>query len=378
MKPESIVDFGEMPVYMGCVSTPEVNDVNWSMEWGINPNGLLTVLNPPPLALVYPEQHSDPTNSSLWMRHHHSLASFIASIAESQDVLEIGAAHGILSEIVSSEHPGRFNWVIVEPNPTNVDRTSVRIIRGWFPEALVDERASWPVIVSSHVLEHALDPIKFVRDCNLSQPVGGQLILSWPDMQKMAERTDLNMLNFEHLHYLPSTIVIKILELSGYEVEEFREFEGHSVFLSAKKTNESLSLLTEESLTTNASELAELSVRYKRTLESTVKKFNDAMRDWEGDIWLFGAHIFTQYLIAGGLELSRAVGILDNAKSKHGLRLYGTNLLVHSPSELSGKSDQLILLAAALYEEEIIAQLKTIELSESVVFSSLAGRVTLS
>ena len=375
MASDQSIDFGDMPVFMGCTGSGVGSDILWNMRWGLSDGGLLTVLNPPPIELVYPDQHLEPGVSNLWMRHHKSFADFFDEYSDSNDVLEIGAAHGMLASLIEESTPGRYNWLIIEPNPVNIENTPATIIQGWFPEALPIDVAIWPTIVSSHVLEHALDSYQFLAQCSSIQEVGDQLIISWPDMEKMAARTDLNMLNFEHLHYLPSETVINMLKSLGYEVEIAYEFEGHSIFLSARKKSSASNI--EPFKNSQDESLIDLAGRYKQTLNETVASFNEMSCDWSGEIWLFGAHIFSQFLISAGLDTSRISGLLDNAPSKIGQRLYGTDLYVTSPLELTHKSNQLILLAAALYEKEIIQQFETLGLSDSIILSSLSGKIIL-
>lgn len=375
MVSDPFVDFGEMPVFIGCTESDVGNDILWNMRWGVSDGGLLTVLSPPPLELVYPDQHLDPGISSLWMRHHESFAGFLDECSDSIDVLEIGAAHGILASLIEESTPGRYNWLIIEPNPVNIENTPARIIQGWFPEALPNDVAVWPTIVSSHVLEHALNPYQFLAECSSIQEVGNQIIISWPDMEKMAARTDLNMLNFEHLHYLPVHTVINMLESLGYRVEKTYEFEGHSIFLSARKDASASNI--EPFKNSQDESLIDLASRYRQALGETVASFNEISRDWNGEIWLFGAHIFSQFLISAGLDTSRLSGLLDNAPSKIGQRLYGTDLYVTSPLGRADKSNQLILLAAALYEKEIIHQFESLGLSDSIILSSLSGKIVL-
>ena len=70
-------------------------------------------------------------------------------------------------------------------------------------------------------------------------------------------------------------------------------------------------------------------------------------------VYLFGAHVFAQYLIAFGLDTSRIVSLLDNDPKKQGKRLYGTTLLVQSPAVLRGDRRPTVILKAGVYNEEI-------------------------
>ena len=45
--------------------------------------------------------------------------------------------------------------------------------------------------------------------------------------------------------------------------------------------------------------------------------------------------------------------ILDNDKSKHGNRLYGTNLHCFCPTVLKGQKNPIVILKAGIYNKEI-------------------------
>jgi len=84
-----------------------------------------------------------------------------------------------------------------------------------------------------------------------------------------------------------------------------------------------------------------------------IKNLNDKIEIHKGPIYLFGAHIFSQYLMAFGLKIDNVVNILDNSKLKQGKRLYGTDLFVKSPKCLKNVDSPLVILKAGPYNDEI-------------------------
>jgi hypothetical protein len=91
------------------------------------------------------------------------------------------------------------------------------------------------------------------------------------------------------------------------------------------------------------------------------------MRDTTQPVYLFGAHVFAQYLIAFGLDTSLIVSLFDNDPKKLGKRLYGTNLRVQSPSVLREVKNPIVILKAGVYNEEIKADILC-NINSSVVF----------
>ena len=98
---------------------------------------------------------------------------------------------------------------------------------------------------------------------------------------------------------------------------------------------------------------------------------NAQINHFEGQIYLFGAHIFTQMLIAAGLDTSKIHTILDNAHHKSGKRLYGTDLEVQKPSLIesneSSSGPVLIVAVVGEYFSEIKSQLQAINPNAIVI-----------
>jgi hypothetical protein len=92
-------------------------------------------------------------------------------------------------------------------------------------------------------------------------------------------------------------------------------------------------------------------------MRSEVESLNDLISDIHTPVYLFGGHIFSQYLVNFGLAEELITNILDNDPNKEGGRLYGTNLICHSPKILSGLEKATIILRAGIYNEEIKADI---------------------
>ena len=87
--------------------------------------------------------------------------------------------------------------------------------------------------------------------------------------------------------------------------------------------------------------------------EKMIENLNYEIENHDGEIFLFGAHIFSHYLIGFGLSTEKIDSILDNSPIKIGKRLYGTKLKVQSPKILSNYKKPLVILKAGVYNDEI-------------------------
>ena len=91
-----------------------------------------------------------------------------------------------------------------------------------------------------------------------------------------------------------------------------------------------------------------------------VDKLNEVISETSKEIFLFGGHISSQFLVNFGLNTARLNGILDNSDVKNGKRLYGTRLYISKQDMLSEIQSPMVILKAGQYQEEIRMQLLNI------------------
>ena len=86
-----------------------------------------------------------------------------------------------------------------------------------------------------------------------------------------------------------------------------------------------------------------------------IKKLNRLIlnKKLRNPIFLFGAHVFSQYLLNFGLNEKKIKFVLDNDKQKQNKRLYGTKLKVRSPKILSKYEKPIVILKVGVYKNEI-------------------------
>jgi hypothetical protein len=98
---------------------------------------------------------------------------------------------------------------------------------------------------------------------------------------------------------------------------------------------------------------------YINYYKELISQINQKIEETNSKIFLFGGHIFSQYLIAFGLNTFKIVNILDNSPLKQEKRLYGTDLIVKSPKVLSNYNNPIVILKAGLYNNEIMEDILT-------------------
>jgi len=345
---ERLYEFPNFPVFMGCLNQSVGLDLKQDMSWWISRgSGLIQLKSLLPLDILYPESHGAGSVGALWEQHHRIFALFVSKVSPTS-VLEIGGAHGILAH---EYHKARqIPWTILEPNPSPIRGCTARFIKGFFDEnfTYTDE---FDTIIHSHVFEHVYKPDAFMRHLSGFMKSGQKLVFSLPNMQVMLERKYTNCINFEHTVLLTEPYVEYLLAKHGFNLIAKEYFmDDHSIFYSATRDSEVKPVLLPTNLYEKNKKVYMDYVNYHKTL---IADLNHKMSDSSQPFYLFGAHVFAQYLLQMGLNTDKIVSLLDNDPNKQGKRLYGTNLQVLSPQVLLNVRDPMVILKAGVYNDEI-------------------------
>lgn len=352
--------FKSFPVFMGCVDHRESEDVFCDMYWVMNSSRSPMVVTPElPNSLLYMNNHNEPVGE-LWKAHHRAFGRFVKTHMKGSGVYEVGGAHGLASLEVVKKYG--IQWVIHDLNPIPVPDYSGEVIKGAFTAETARLDSRYQTIAHSHTLEHVHDPYLFLAEISRVLPVGGRHIISWPNMDAMLERCDLNFLNFEHTVFLPKKTVLELLTATGFRMVRIEPFQRHSWFIAVEKVSNTIG--GRPPVDDFPMDLFD---RYFASLSERAEQMRSAIENYKGHVYAFGAHVFTQMLIAAGLPQAQLSAVLDNSKSKQGRRLFGTNLRVVSPEAALSETGGLVVMAVAEYEREIRSQLSQIQPEVEIV-----------
>jgi hypothetical protein len=181
------------------------------------------------------------------------------------------------------------------------------------------------------------------------------MIFSVPNLELYLKKKYSNVINFEHTYLLTETMMDFLLQKHGFVILEKKLFENHSIFYA-----------TEKGIPSSVITIPDRYMEYKKLYKDMITyykneaaKFNDLMKDVEGPVYLFGAHIFSQFLIYWGLGSrdKKIDCIIDNSELKQGKRLYGSELFVKSPNIIKNQRKACVILKAGQYQDEIREQL---------------------
>ena len=174
------------------------------------------------------------------------------------------------------------------------------------------------------------------------------MVFATPLIDNMLSHNFTNAVNFEHTYVISHEMVIDLLEICGLELLAVHKFSPYANFYAAVKNHN-----------TKIKRKLDYS-KHKRIFQSfidyhlsEVKNIQSRLPSKKHETFIFGAHIFTQYLLNFGLQEESFLNILDNDPNKIGNRLYGTRLTVKSPKLLENYDKPTVVLKAAQYTEEI-------------------------
>ena len=135
---------------------------------------------------------------------------------------------------------------------------------------------------------------------------------------------------------------------NGFQIVDTYDFSKYACFYVCQKTEDSYEDLNFSEFEDNKTINNFLNYHLEE-----VEKIKQKIDTNKENTFIFGAHIFTQYLINFGLNEELFSNILDNDPKKIDNRLYGTDLIVRSPKILKNYDSPLVVLKAAQYTEEI-------------------------
>lgn len=347
---EPLYTLKSFPVFIGCTSEDKKKDLRADMVFDICKNtGFIQLRNLLPLEVIYGQYHSEAVGG-VWKEHHQKFSEFIAQY-KPQSVLEVGGSNGNLAKITIAQMPS-LDWTIIEPAPTIVSEGKIKVIKGYF-DGKFKFKNPVDAVINSHVLEHLYDPESMIRHIYKILPSNGKFIFSVPHLYKWLANHFPNTLNFEHTVFLTEDIVDYLLKRNGFKILSKDYFQEHSIFYCAQKTNNKLSPIPPRKYDEYKKLYLGLIAYYKKE----VSKLNRQVEKINGPVYLFGAHIFSQFLLYFGLNEKKLAGILDNSELKQGKRLYGSALKVSSPKIITGQTETGIILRAGAYNAEIKRQL---------------------
>ncbi len=336
--------FNDFPTYMGVTNSAVENDAREDMIFSkCSTCSCVQLSNLIPLDILYSKPHNSAIGK-MWDRHHYEFYQFIKSYAKGT-IMEIGGGNLKLARHLEKETS--VEKIIVHDYNFYQEDVSNKIIFKSPSESSNTQREKVDMIVHSHLIEHLYEPVSDIENMASLLPIGAHMAIAMPLIDVMIADKFTNAMNFEHTYMLTYEMAEMMLNMAGLHIVDKKYFSPHIAFVIAEKTgNKSAPVVKYEG---SVKAFNEFISYYKEEVE----KIQSKIKSKKEDTFIFGAHIFTQYLFGFGLSEGLFSNTLDNDPDKIGNRLYGTSLKVKSPKILKEVEYPVVVLKAAMYTEEI-------------------------
>lgn len=316
-------------------------DLTADMVWANSEKGTACIRNLIDPRLLYSYSHNPGTVGKIWKDHHQRFFNFINDHPY-QNVLEIGGSSGnLLDNFLRTNKT--FNWTLLEPAlNTKINDQRVCFIKDFFENYSSTEK--FDTIIHSHVFEHIYNPIDFLKKVNYLLEDDGIQYISIPNMTEWMNNNFSSVMSFEHTYFIDENIAEYLLNKTGFEIID-KVVNSHSIFVKAKKIS---------SIIEKPADFTYI----KTFVETYLKRIKDDIEHVKKSIgsekfYLFGGTVNSQFLLKLGLDQSKVINLLDNDPHKHNKRLYGTNVIVVSPSVLKNINSPIVVVRSGPYNEEI-------------------------
>jgi 2-polyprenyl-3-methyl-5-hydroxy-6-metoxy-1,4-benzoquinol methylase len=357
---ELIYSIKNFPVFVGISEDNIQNDKFVNMNFYISKSTGMVQLNPlVNLNTVYQASHNPGTIGQIWKNHHQALSDFLLKF-DKNVVLEIGGYSGILANKCLQKNQNII-WTIVDPHVKQFDNKI--IIDNSFFDENYESAVKYDLIVHSHLIEHVTNINSFLSTCHKHLSEDGYMVFSLPNFDMFIDKRLTNAINFEHTYFINEYFLSKLFELHGFElVEKSYYYKEFNIFYCVKKC---------ESKTTDfdQSKYEEYKTKFLKYFEDIinfVKKVNSEISN-QDDVFMFGGHVTSQFLLSLGLKESKITCLLDNDPNKQNKRLYGSNLIIQSPTILADYDNPILILKNSSFDEEIKAQILEINKNTKIL-----------
>ena len=363
---EKFIEFKNFPVFIGCTDKPQKEDLFANMSWDIcKDSGCIQLSKLLPINVIYSGYHSEALGK-IWKAHHQKFIEFIMKNT-SKNILEIGGSNGELAEMVC-EVKTDIKWTIIEPNPDEnkiFKNKNIDLIKDFVNKNLLIEKGR--DVIHSHVFEHIYEPNKFLEDISEYLDVGSKQIFSIPNLKSYLKMKYSNTINFEHTFYFNEEMIEYMFNKYDFKILNKEYFQDHSIFFAVEKVSNLKKKEIKNFYAENKKDYLAMVNYYKKL----VTEINEITTLNNQPVFLFGAHIFSQFLIYLGIKEENLIGILDNSEYKEGKRLYGTKYSISKPDKISSYEKPNIIIFAGQYQEEVEKQISQINSKAKIISPNL-------
>lgn len=335
------------PIYMGISHDPPSQDKYADMVFAKCADcQCIQMKNLIPLEVLYENGHAGSVGKT-WQLHHKKFADLINKYATGH-LVEVGGAQLNLAKHL--EKNDKIETITVYDTNLNCygnqETKKIKLREEFFDKNSVG--ISPDGLIHSHVIEHLYRPKDEIKDMADLLEDGAYMFISAPVIDTMMRDGFTNAMNFEHTYGLTKNMMYKILNHAKLKIIEEKDYNKHCVFIVAQKNSQ-----LKDPIPVGQKEDDSYFYDFISFYQAEIQKIQQCLIGDPKSTFVFGGHIFTQFLLKFGLDEKNFACVLDNDLQKQDKRLYGTSLMVRTPKLLATVESPVVLLKAGQYTEEI-------------------------
>jgi len=282
-----------------------------------------------------------------------------AEISKNFKVVEIGSGNGQIIKNLANDNP-KCSFIASDYNLYfKTSYKNLTKINGDLHNYKIDKI---DLFFSSHVFEHIENinvHMKYVYN-NLNY--GGKYLIAIPLFEEWIKNQNLNSFSQEHPIYPFEIDLDYLFESYGFKKCNSTKFLDHSLFVTYEKSNQKMQNLQYLSENSHKSKIIHLNkfVDKLKLLKDLLLKVSKRHKK----IVIWGANTSTQVLISLLDELNFShsnLMIVDNSNLKIGGYLFGTEIKINSPSDISNlTADDSVIIMLGVFDDEVVMQCRKI------------------
>jgi len=169
----------------------------------------------------------------------------LSGVQRGDCVVEIGSNDGRVLSLIKSRG---FRPIGFEPASNlvlNAGETGLEVINDYFgaeaAHAFVDKYQPVPLVITRHTLEHAYDPVDFLRGLQIILSDRGLAVIEVPYLRLQMQNNHFEGMTFQHVSFFTLTSMMRALRAAGLELVDvsFVRADGGSAVFYVRKTSKS-------------------------------------------------------------------------------------------------------------------------------------------
>ena len=289
-----------------------------------------------------------------------------------ENLCDVGANRGSFINKIHEEFPS-LKVTAIEPD--------VRVIDDYFKHdklELIFDRVenveinpkTFDFIYSAHTLEHLESPFTTLQKLRKWIKDDGLCYFEVPNLD-FINSTDIIEEFFidKHTYHYSKKSFYDLIVSAGFEVVKDGEFiDNENITLICKPSvNKSINLKDSDFVKYTTNQLQKYDESFKKNLtalKSASEKLKLLCADNNVAFWGAG-RIFDSFVVNGGFEVKSLKALVDKELPKYVKDMHGKKVLY--PSELQNIEIDIIVIASRAYEDEIISEINSMNLTSKVI-----------